>query len=68
MTSCLSCSNWKPRDVGEVQRRMAAVRMAICSLGPRWVFHAPTFSCERHAPAEADVCEARRIWIAKGKK
>jgi hypothetical protein len=67
MTTCATCAHWTPRDPGEIQRRMAKVKMAICALGPRWVFLDATKTCPRHAPASAEICEARAKWLAKAK-
>jgi hypothetical protein len=46
---------------------MAKVKMAICALGPRWTFLPPHRTCDRHAPASAEICEARAKWLAKAK-
>jgi hypothetical protein len=47
---------------------MAAQGFAICALGPRWQFNAPTHSCDKHESAPAEVIEARRAWAMKGLK
>jgi hypothetical protein len=47
---------------------MAAVGFALCSLGPRWRFNAPTHSCKKHERAAPEVIEARRPWAMKGAK
>ena len=45
---------------------MAAVGYAICSLGPRWQYNAPSFSCKKHERASPEVIEARKPWALKG--
>ena len=47
---------------------MAAQGFAICALGPRWQFNAPTHSCGKHESAPEEVIEARRAWAMKGSK
>lgn len=62
--TCLTCHHYKPQE----SRAMAKVGFAICALGPRWQFNAPTHTCEKHKAAPADVIAARRPWAEKGGK
>lgn len=41
---------------------MAKQGFAICKLGPRWRYLAPSHSCAKHEPAPPEVVEARRKW------
>jgi hypothetical protein len=60
----MTCQHYKPKE----SRAMAAQGFAICALGPRWQFNAPTHSCDKHERAPAEVIEARRAWAMKGRK
>ena len=62
--TCATCQHYKPKDSGA----MAKVGYALCSLGPRWQFNAPSFSCKKHESEAPEVIEARRAWALKGTK
>jgi hypothetical protein len=65
--TCETCKNWNLRGKTLEQRQMAQLKMGLCNLGPTWTFLPPHRTCDRHAPASAEICEARAKWLAKAK-
>lgn len=69
--TCSTCSNWTPKPANtpaaekEGVRMMARNHLAVCSLGPRWVYMPPTGKCNQHKQAEAKVVEQRVKWLEK---
>lgn len=59
--TCSTCSEWNPRK----NKPMAAHHLAVCNLGPLWVFMPPTGKCSQHKQAEAKVVEQRVKWLEK---
>lgn len=44
---------------------MSKHRMALCSLGTRWVFYPPQHTCGKHKPAAPEIQAARVVWLSK---
>jgi hypothetical protein len=64
MTTCLTCSNWRPKDSGAIARH----GFAMCSHEARWTYFPLTHGCVRHQAASAEVTEARIKWNERRRK
>lgn len=57
MTTCQSCTHWKPRD----NPAWAKLGFAPCALGSRHNFKSPHRpACERHVQAAAEIVAKRK--------
>lgn len=59
--TCSTCTHWNPKKTPA----MAKHHMAVCNLGPTWVYMPPGGKCNGHKPAAADVVAARVVWLEK---
>ena len=59
--TCATCANWLPKESGGMSKH----RMALCSLGTRWVFYPPQHTCPKHKQAAPEIVQGRATWLAQ---